>query len=49
MPAESFVRVLHGMIDGLVMLANLTPELVTEDVIRAAFDALARVGPPAKD
>ena len=48
MPADAFVRVLHGMIDGLVMLANLTPELVNEDVIRSAFDALARVGPPAK-
>ena len=49
MPAETFVRVLHGMIEGLVMLANVTPELITDDVIRAAFDALARVGTLAKD
>ena len=48
MPAETLVKVLHGMIDGLVMLANLTPELIDEQVIRAAIDAFARVGPPPK-
>jgi AcrR family transcriptional regulator len=42
MPAERFVRVVHGLIDGLVFLHNLTPDLVGEAEIRAAFDALAR-------
>ena len=41
MPAETFVKVLHGMIDGLVFLRSLTPELVGDEVIYAAFDALA--------
>ena len=49
MPAETFVKVLHGVIDGLVMLNSLTPELITPDVIRAAFDGLARIGPAATD
>ncbi|MGH8219800.1 MAG: hypothetical protein ACREUT_14745 [Steroidobacteraceae bacterium] len=40
MPAQVFVRVLHGLIDGLTFLSFLTPELITADVIRAAFEAL---------
>ena len=44
-PAENFVPMMHGIIDGLVMLGNLTPELMTPQVIRAAFDMLARVEP----
>jgi AcrR family transcriptional regulator len=40
MPAEAFVRVLHAIIDGLCFLHFLTPELIGEDVIRAAFAVL---------
>ncbi len=49
MPAQTFVRVLHAVIEGLVMLSNLTPELVTPDVVRAAFDGLARIGERSAD
>lgn len=41
MPAPQLVRVLHAMIEGLTLLRFLTPELTTDDVIFAAFDALA--------
>jgi AcrR family transcriptional regulator len=41
MPAEEFVRVLHALTDGLLLLRVLQPELVTEDLIRKAFEALA--------
>jgi AcrR family transcriptional regulator len=41
MPADTFVRVLHAMIDGILMLEFLTPELIGEETIFAAFDALA--------
>jgi AcrR family transcriptional regulator len=44
MPSGTFVKVLHGLMDGLVLLASLTPELVDEETVRAAFDALARTG-----
>ena len=43
MPAEDFARMLHAVIEGLVMLANLTPELITPEVVRRTFDALARI------
>lgn len=43
LPAEEFVRVLHAMMDGLAMLASLTPELITPEVVRSAFAALARM------
>jgi AcrR family transcriptional regulator len=39
-PAEPFARVLHALIDGLCFLHFLTPELIAEDVIRAAFALL---------
>lgn len=42
MPAGQFVRVLHAMIEGLVLQRLLTPELIPDRVIRAAFAALAR-------
>lgn len=42
MPAEDFVRVLHGTIEGLEFLHALTPELVPEQVIVAALTALGR-------
>jgi len=41
MPAEQFVRVLHALTDGLLYLRFLTPELITDEVIIAAFEALA--------
>jgi hypothetical protein len=45
MPAAIFVRVLHALIEGLTYQRFLTPELVTDDVIFAAFDAIATVSP----
>ena len=41
MPAGQLVRVLHAMIEGLVLQRLLTPELIPDRVIRAAFGALA--------
>jgi AcrR family transcriptional regulator len=41
MPADQFVRVLHALTDGLLFLRFLTPELITDEVIIAAFEALA--------
>jgi AcrR family transcriptional regulator len=41
MPAGQLVRVLHALIEGLVFQRLLTPELVPNQVIRAAFLALA--------
>ena len=46
MPADQLVRVLHAMIEGLVFQRLLTPELVPDEIFRAAFGALAiRRGP----
>jgi AcrR family transcriptional regulator len=42
MPPELLVRVVHAMIEGLVMQRILTPELCPDEVFYAAFDALAR-------
>jgi AcrR family transcriptional regulator len=39
-PANQLVCVLHSMIEGLVFQRLLTPELVTDEIIRAAFGAL---------
>ena len=41
MPADQLVRVLHAMIEGLVFQRILTPELVPDEIFRAAFGALA--------
>ena len=41
MPADALVRVIHALIDGLVERRILTPELIADEVIYAAFDALA--------
>jgi hypothetical protein len=38
------VRVIHALIEGLVMQRFLTPELCPEEVFDAAFAALARQG-----
>jgi AcrR family transcriptional regulator len=42
MPAEPLVRVIHALIEGLVMQRILTPELCPDEVFYSAFDALAR-------
>ena len=42
MPPEDLVRVLHVLMEGLVMQRILTPELCPEEVFYAAFAALAR-------
>lgn len=41
MPAEHLVRVLHALIEGLVMQRILTPALCPDEVFYAAFAALA--------
>jgi AcrR family transcriptional regulator len=41
MPAEKFVRVLDAMMTGLLFTYFQTPELITEDIIVSAFEALA--------
>jgi hypothetical protein len=41
MPAERFVRVLDTMITGLLFTYFQTPDLITEDIFIAAFEALA--------
>lgn len=45
MPAERLVRVLHFLIEGYLMLRFLTPELIGDDEIIAACEAIARSGP----
>jgi AcrR family transcriptional regulator len=42
MPPKDLVRVLHALIEGLVMQRLLTPELCPDEVFYAAFAALAR-------
>jgi hypothetical protein len=42
MPPEVLVRVIHALIEGLVMQRILTPELCPDEVFYAAFAALAR-------
>jgi AcrR family transcriptional regulator len=42
MPPEHLVRVLHALIEGLVMQRILTPELCPDEVFYAAFAALTR-------
>jgi len=42
MPPDTLVRVIHALIEGLVMQRILTPELCPDDVFYAAFAALAR-------
>lgn len=44
MPKEHLVLVIHALIEGLVLQRLLTPELFPDEVIYAAFDALARAG-----
>ena len=42
LPAGQLVRVLHSLIEGLVLQRLLTPALIPDRVIRAAFAALAK-------
>ena len=42
MPPDTLVRVIHVLIEGLVMQRILTPELCPDEVFHAAFAALAR-------
>lgn len=44
MPPETFVKVAHALIEGLMLTHFLTPELITEEVIASAFEALAYPG-----
>lgn len=41
MPVEQFVRALHALTDGLVFLRFIQPDLMTDDMIVAAFESLA--------
>lgn len=41
LPAEEFVRVLHALGDGLLLLRFLQPELMTDELMRSAFMAFA--------
>jgi AcrR family transcriptional regulator len=40
-PPEALVCALHALSDGLTFLRTLQPELITEDVVVAAFESLA--------
>jgi AcrR family transcriptional regulator len=44
MPAEKFVKIIHALIDGIVALHFLTPELIPDDLIVSGFEALAGTG-----
>jgi AcrR family transcriptional regulator len=45
MPAEVLVRVIHALIEGLVLQRILTPKLCPDEVFYEAFAALARERP----
>ena len=42
MPPEQLVRVLHALMEGLVLQRILTPELCTEEIFYAAFAQFGR-------
>jgi sugar (pentulose or hexulose) kinase len=42
MPADQLVRVIHALSEGLVFQRLLTPELIPDNVITAAFTGLAK-------
>jgi len=46
MPKDHLVRIIHALIEGLVIQRLLTPELFPDEVIYAAFDALAAAQRP---
>ena len=43
MPPKQLVRVIHALIEGLVMQRILTPELCPDEVFYAAFPAIWRL------
>ncbi len=45
MPMEVFIPIGHALMDGLILHRILTPELVPDEVIYAAFEALAAAAP----
>lgn len=45
MPPGEFVRALHALTEGLLALKFLTPELISDQIIIAAFEAMAGSGP----
>lgn len=49
MPAEKLIPILHALIEGLVIQRLLTPELVPDEVFRAAFGMLAEGGTGRRD
>jgi len=49
MPAETMVRVINALIEGLLFQRFLTPELMPDEVFSAAFAALAGASTPAVD
>jgi AcrR family transcriptional regulator len=48
MPKDQLVRVIHALIEGLVLQRLITPELFPDEVIYAAFGALAASQAPAQ-
>jgi AcrR family transcriptional regulator len=44
MPADTFIRVVYALSEGLILQRILTPALVPDAVFYAAFEALARPG-----
>ena len=44
MPAGQLVRVIHALTEGLVFQRLLTPELMPDEIFRAAFAALGKKG-----
>jgi AcrR family transcriptional regulator len=42
MPADQLVRVIHALTEGLVFQRLLTPELISDEIFRAAFSALGK-------
>ena len=46
LPAEALVVMIHALTEGLVFQRLMTPDLVPDEVIRAAFACLAGVGSP---
>jgi AcrR family transcriptional regulator len=46
LPAEILVRVIHALMEGLIFQRILTPELIPDKVIHAAFATIAPKRPP---
>lgn len=41
-PADQLVRVIHALTEGLIFQRLLTPELIPDEIVRAAFAALGK-------